>query len=355
MIWSTLRGHDEQVVLFQRAAARGRLAHAYLFAGPEGVGKSRFARVLAQCLFCERTDEADLEACGECPPCRQMAAGSHPDFFFVGRPAGKKELPLETFLGSDERRGREGLCYELSLKPMEAHRRIAVIDDADTMSLESANAILKTLEEPPARSLLILIASNIDALLPTIRSRCQQVRFPPLPESDVAELLREQQMVPDRAEAESVAGLSGGSLAVAAQLLDPAYREIRDTLYEALAKGRFNSLALAEALTGHVAQLGGDTAGQREAAGWVIRFALEFYRHVLLCLSSEASAASMEPVERFAARLDPDSPEDLELVMSLFERTAEAEAQLERNVSVPLCLEGLCDGLARVGRGAVPA
>ncbi|HUG91942.1 MAG TPA: hypothetical protein VML55_13975, partial [Planctomycetaceae bacterium] len=98
--------------MFRRALSRGRFSHAYLFAGPEGAGKRLFARTLAQCLFCQADQRAQaLEACGTCSACRQMQAGTHPDYLAVGCPDGKSALPIELFVGPPERRGREGLCH----------------------------------------------------------------------------------------------------------------------------------------------------------------------------------------------------------------------------------------------------
>ncbi|MGE3316360.1 MAG: hypothetical protein AB7O26_14690, partial [Planctomycetaceae bacterium] len=152
MIWEKIRGHESLVEMFRRSAARGRLSHAYLFVGPAGVGKMLFAKTLAQCLFCERFDDSELEACGECGPCRMMQAGTHPDFLTLGRPDSKNVIPIELIAGSRERRGQDGLCHDIALRPMAGMRRVAVIDDADYLNAESANAFLKTLEEPPPGS-----------------------------------------------------------------------------------------------------------------------------------------------------------------------------------------------------------
>src|SRR5690606_25957369 len=96
-IWNRIRGHEAQVEMFRRSIGRGRLAHAYLFVGPDGIGKRRFARMFAQCLFCERRRAEDLDACGECSSCKQMQAGTHPDYLAVGRPEGKSVVPIELF------------------------------------------------------------------------------------------------------------------------------------------------------------------------------------------------------------------------------------------------------------------
>src|SRR3712207_5042950 len=96
MSWSSVRGHDRLIDAFARVVRRGRLAHAYLFVGPDGVGKRRFARELAKSLLCEARSDADpLAACGRCDACLLVDAGTHPDFFEVGRPEEKNELPIE--------------------------------------------------------------------------------------------------------------------------------------------------------------------------------------------------------------------------------------------------------------------
>src|SRR5262245_5894502 len=180
MSWNTLLGHTGQIQNLRAAAAGGRLAHAYAFVGPSGIGKRSFALEVAACLLCKNRTDAQLEACGECASCQQVAVGTHPDLFAVGLLKGKRELLLEQFIGDKESRGKAGLWYDGSLKPMAGRRRVAIIDDAETLNDESANALLKTLEEPPPNSVLVLLATSADLLLPTIRSRCQVVAFQPL-------------------------------------------------------------------------------------------------------------------------------------------------------------------------------
>ena len=143
MPWGSVRGHDRLVADLRRAAAQGRLPHAFLFVGPEGVGKHLFARTLARALLCERPPEAALAPCGECPSCHQVEAGTHPDVLAVARPEDKHELPI---------RAIRDLGHDLALKPMRGARRVAVVDDADDLSEEASNAFLKTLEEPPPGS-----------------------------------------------------------------------------------------------------------------------------------------------------------------------------------------------------------
>ena len=350
MIWQKLRAHQEQVAKFQRTITRGRLSHAYLFVGPSGIGKRMFARGLAQCLLCETIPDEQLDACGRCIPCKQMAAGTHPDFIEIGCPEGAKFLPIKLIAGDDESRGKEGLCYEMSRRPMEGDRKIAIIDDTDMMNDASANAFLKTLEEPPPYGTMFLIAASAEGLLPTIRSRCQQVRFAPLPTTDTVELLIELGMVHDAAEAESIAALCDGSLTTATQLLDPELRKLRDRLYDELAKGRaMNAVRLAAQMVEGLEALDAPAAEQRDNARWLIRFSIEFFRQASLRISG-GRHAPIPQLERFCTSLNNEPEHDLETTMRLFERCEHAQFHLDQYMQIPLCLEGLFGEVARINR-----
>lgn len=352
MNWDDLRGHRDQIEMLRRSIARGRQAHAYLFAGSPGIGKSRFARIFAQSLFCEKHDDTELLACGDCSPCRQMDAGSHPDFFAIGCPEGKNEIPVSVFYGDKERRGREGLIHDLSLRPMAGTRRIAVLDDANRMNEEGANAMLKTLEEPPPNSMLILIAENLDAMLPTIRSRCQLVRFSPLAASDVSDLLLENEIASTPEEATAAAAMSEGSLHIASQLLNSELRALRLKLYEALATADLRPIDVAKAMTAGIDELGGDTNEQRRNAGWLIRFAQEFYRQAVLQLSGDHLPAGQgtEIVVKFTTMLTTRGSKGLELAMELFDRCVLAEDHISWNVAPAKTMDSLFDDLARTTR-----
>lgn len=355
-IWDGLRGHREQIEMFRRTVARGRLTQAYLLVGPEGIGKQQFARRLAECLLCQQRPRNQLEACGECPGCRPFLAGAHPDFVFVERDPGKRELTVDKFLGDDEQRGRVGLCHDLALRPLPGSRKVAIINDADTMNEVSANALLKTLEEPPEGAVLFLIASNLDAVLPTIRSRCQHVRFSPLTTDDIAELLESLGLTSGREEAAAVAALSEGSLATARQLLDPGLRGLQTVLLDDLARPDFGGLALAKKLQEGLDKLSSEASEQRVFAHWLIRFTVEFYRAALWEFSG--AATDVGPADSAARRwIDalPLTAEDAaDLVGQLIERAAQATGHIEQNVSVSLALEGLFDELARLTRAALP-
>ena len=328
-VWDDFRGHAAVVDGFRRAVDRNRLSSALLLAGPAGAGKRLFAAKLARCLLCVRTAADELEACGVCQSCVSAAAGTHPDLHRVGLPEGKREIPLAAFVGEKEDRGSSGLCYELSRRPALSGRRVAVIEDADRVNPQAANAFLKTLEEPPPGAVLMLLSDRPDGLLPTIRSRCQTVRFGPLPDADVAALLQEQGLAADPAEADRVARLARGSLEAAARLADPAVRGLREVVRRHV--GRGGPVAAAKAVVAAVEEAGSDAPSQRAAAAWVFAFVADLYRDRLAGLSEQIAEGTAPPdaAEPAAAALD---------------RLLEAEAQVARNASVPPILEALvCD------------
>lgn len=334
--------------MFRRAVQRGRTAHAYLFLGPAGIGKRFVARRIAQALFCGRREPTDLDACGDCSACKQILSGAHPDLLTVSLPEGKKELPIEAFVGADDRRGREGLLKELSLRPMSASRRIAIIDDADRMNEASANALLKTLEEPPPDSILILISASSDALLPTIRSRCQPLLFGALSDADVAELLIQNEWERDPAAANEIARLSGGSLDTARQLLQPGLRALREGIANLFAQTPFDAVEGAEGMLKSLEDLGGGAAGQREHASWWLRFAVDFLRQAL---APEVEVAPA--VERFRRAYPPDDPQAAGRIADVLDRCLQAESQLHQSMPVPLCVESLLYDVGRILRGAL--
>ena len=153
MSWSEIIGHEAVVERFKRAALKGRLVSTYLFVGPDGIGKRKFALKLAQAVLCEVNPEEQLEPCGSCPGCQQVAASTHPDLIQIAKPEDKANIPVETFIGDRDHRMQVGLCHDISLKPFSGSRKVAIIDDSDALNQESANALLKTLEDPPKAQL----------------------------------------------------------------------------------------------------------------------------------------------------------------------------------------------------------
>jgi len=281
--WLGVQGHDQVVDRFRRALANNRLASSFLFVGPAGVGKRMFAERLAQTFLCSTRPEALLDPCGECPDCKQVLAGAHPDLEFVEKPRDKTVLPLELFIGDDQNRMKKGLCHAISLKPMRGRRKVAIIDDADLFNQESANSLLKTLEEPPPNSVLILIGTSEQKQLPTIRSRCQIVRFGPLSIELTTQLLQQEEEITE-AQANEAASLSGGSLTLARTMLDEELRGFRHLLYDRLASGDLRGDGFAKTLIGFIDSAGAAANLRRKRMRQVFDMAAEFYRELIRLL-----------------------------------------------------------------------
>jgi len=219
MSFNAVIGQELAVGLLRRALDQERLAHAYLFLGPEGVGKSLIARIFAEMLNCEG-DTA--RPCGECVSCKKIEGGIHPDVTVLS-PEGKSSQ-----IGIDAIR-RIGAA--MPLKPYEGRTKVFIIDGADRMTEEAANSLLKTLEEPPKDTVIILIASNMFKLQPTIVSRCQKVLFHPLSEEAITnELIKRHGL--DEKKAVSVSRFSEGRMGRAIEVLDGEALAKRDKIVE---------------------------------------------------------------------------------------------------------------------------
>jgi DNA polymerase-3 subunit delta' len=334
--WKRVRGHEALAQSFEKIIRRGRLGHAYLFAGPPGVGKRLFADELAKAIFCENRPAEKLEACDQCDACLQVAAGTHPDLFIVQRPEDKLEVPIDSM--------RE-LCKNFSLKSARGRGKIIIVDDADDLNEESANCFLKTLEEPPPKSLLLLIGTSPDRQLPTILSRCQVVHFAPLSEPLLRELLQSRG-VEDRDLVDRLARLSGGSLGNALALADPALWEFRRAFLEGLSRPPCDSVGLAQAFFHFVEEAGKESAAQRGRASLTLRLLIDFF-DAGLSLSLGNAPKIVEPTDMtllktLVQRVDTDS------WLAILDRCLEADYQIDRRVQLVLAVEAFVDVIGRI-------
>jgi len=232
---TTVRSQPTAIQTLRRALSTARVHHAYLFDGPEGVGKERAAFGLAQALVCERRAADAADACGACSPCTRALPRpgadrpTHPDVVVLERglyePAtiGRRS-PESQDISIDQ--VRTLVLARASFPPYEGRAKVFIVRRAEELSASAANALLKTLEEPGARTHFVLLCCSCDALLPTIRSRTQRVRFGVLPDDVIAELLRERGV--DRERAAQIAGLAGGTMASAVALSDAEASARRD-------------------------------------------------------------------------------------------------------------------------------
>jgi DNA polymerase-3 subunit delta' len=323
---STVRGQTTAVETLRRALATGRVHHAYLFEGPAGVGKERAAFGLAQALVCETRPEGTADACGHCRACIRSVPHpgegrpTHPDVVVIERglydPAALgRRTPETQDISIDQIRAL--VLARAAFPPTEGKAKVFIVRRAEELSLAAANALLKTLEEPGARTHFVLLSALGDALLPTIRSRVQRVRFGPLAESLVVDLLVEQGI--DQARAVGLAQLSGGSMAAALAFADP----------EATAQREELAARALEAL--HAADLGPALEIAEEAK----KLGKDALASVL-----EAFASALATVARRAARGEA-SARSAEGAATRYAQVLAALRQLEANASAQLTVEAM--------------
>ena len=221
MPFRNLAGHGRLLDLTARAASRGSLPPSLIFAGPDGVGKRRAAVALAQLFNCTAPQpggpDRAPDACGACGPCRRIERGVHADVLMI-EPGDTGSIKVDQVRQAIERS---------AYRPFEGRRRVVIVDDADAMEAPAQNALLKTLEEPPSASSFVLVTSRPDMLLPTVRSRCQHLRFGRLAPGDVAAVLIADHGFAEPA-AHAAAALADGSIGQALEGDTEGYTGARD-------------------------------------------------------------------------------------------------------------------------------
>jgi len=238
MSFSEIRDQEVAVRLLRNMIRRDRVAHGLLFHGPPGVGKRLAAVEFAKALNCEK---ADGDACGICLPCKKVVNGTHPDVKHI-EPAGRTRIiDVETI---------ETINDLSAYRPFQGRHRIFIIHDAERMRHDAQNHFLKTLEEPASATLFLLLSEHPQQFLPTIRSRCQQVRFGALRPETVAELLLRDRDLPEEA-VRSLARLSQGQMNRAVDLIESERRPIVLNIIDRLGRGE-DPLQLSEEFAKHI-------------------------------------------------------------------------------------------------------
>ena len=220
MLLSDIKGQPNAVKYLSRCLSSGRVANSYLFSGSKGIGKALTARAFIMELVCSQDP-----ACGECASCLKIEKGDHPDVIWI-KPEKNRLIKIE------EVRKIKDL---LSLKPYEAARGVCVIEDAHMMRQETSNALLKLLEEPPGDSVMVLMSDKKELLLPTVLSRCSEVRFRSLPVGDTRDILLDQTDI-SKETAEFLAYFTQGSPGLALELVEEGFEEYRSSIVDMIGR-----------------------------------------------------------------------------------------------------------------------
>lgn len=336
-LFKNILGQDDAISWITRAYQADRLPHGLIFAGPRGVGKGTTALALAAVYLCHRPDAKTVSPCGKCDSCRLLEVGNHPDFTRVYRQlrrlekkdAVAKDLSVDVI--------RQFLVAPANLKPALGHGKVFVVEEAETMNAAAQNSLLKTLEEPFGRTLIILLSDQPQSLLPTIQSRTQTVRFHALEASLVARELAARGI--DPATAKFAAELSEGSIGAAMEWIRDdvvsASRELVRQLDELLAGRVPENLAdwfkaASEAYAKKQSEQDENASvdqGKREGLSLYLRIAGQRFRRVLR---------------------ESDDPRAIELACNAIDAIARADDYLDANVNIPIIFQQLSQTLIRL-------
>lgn len=334
-MWRTF-GHDKAVNLLKRSLAEGRLSHAYLLAGPHQVGKMTLALDIAQAVNCLEDDKP----CKHCGQCDRIARGLHADVQVVGLASrGPGDGRSRVSISIDQVREVQ---REASLKPYEGKYRVFIFDGAELLSDEAANSLLKTLEEPPAQVLLLLLTSDTASLPATVVSRCQLLELRPVARSAVAGHL-EVHYDTDGGKADEIARLSDGRLGWA---IDAANRpEVLERLSEKLGAIEAVARGGSEKRFAYAADLASAIAKDRDSGRRELDTWLAWWRDVLLVKNGVSGFVThLSSLETLRSVADALSSEQLTQAVNAIHQTAD---YLESNINPRLALENLMLELPR--------
>jgi len=315
MRFESIIGQERPIRFLTRMLQKGSIPHAMLFTGVDGVGRQTTAKALGMALNC--LSPVGISACGECPSCQKLISGTHPDMITVKREG--------AFIKIDQVRS---VSRQLRFAPLEGNWRVVIVNEAQAMNLEASNAILKVLEEPPKRTVIILTASQTTDLLPTIVSRCQQIAFKPIPHERVAEALVELHGL-DRQTATTLAVSTRGSLGKALSVDEEKWTVWRTRLLEQIASLSTRSIqpvfALADALV-----------RDKERLADALDMIMTWFRDILMCKVSPERIINKDFMTRIEHAAQGNSVNELlEKVGAVYA----AQTAISRNSNPRLALE----------------
>lgn len=319
-------GHETAVAFLKVHTKPEKLRHAYLLTGSQGIGRRTLALAFIKALNCQNPPEPG-EFCGVCAVCRQIDAQSFPDLMVLAPEEGHQDLRIDQI---------RSVQQSLALAPYQAKYRVVLILDFQRATASASNALLKSLEEPPARAVLVLTADSEENLLPTISSRCQIVRLRPLPMEKASSWLEQKLQIPAE-RAAVLAHLSSGRVGAAVRFdqnpeILASYHDALDRLEELLYAARRQRLQYVESLQK-------SKSGQRELTAQLVSAWLSFWRDVLIV----RSGAEMPLVNQDRQRSLEDTARQLDLanIEQILERHEKALARLDAYVNPRLTLEHL--------------
>ncbi len=314
MTFDAITGHQQQKNILLRALSSQRVAHAYLFEGPDGIGKRMMALAFARALFCQNGT-----GCGECPACLKVASHNHPDIHLLE--ANGEALKIAQI---------RSLQQELSLRPLEGKYKVCLIDGAENFTTGAANALLKTLEEPRPGTLIILLTNQPEKLLPTIRSRCQRLPFSLLPKPQLATLLAEKLGL-NTTQSLVLAALSEGSFKKALGPNRDFFLEKRGQLIQSLS-------ALSSGSTIPTFSFADELQKEKESLPVILDIFQAFYRDLLL-LKHDRPVEELINQDLLELLQQQNQQTTTDSLLAKLKALESARFHLQRNVNPRLTLE----------------
>ena len=353
-MFSEIIGQSHAIGALRGAVGSGRLPGTYLFVGPEHIGKTAAALALAQTLNCTADERSDLlDGCGECYSCRSIASGTHPDVRSAAPSGPSRTLRIPQFWpreGVREHPADRAMLRDLHFAPVRAKRRVFIVEDADALNDDTANSLLKVLEEPPPYALFILTASATNSVLPTILSRSQAIRFRIVPTPDIERALKERHTL-DEPHARFIAAFCQGRIGEAFRLASqPSLLEARQIVLDTasdLSSGTplIHAYKIADDLRKAADKLG---AGRKDEAGESQRTALAHAIDIVTLwygdlLRAVVAPQSTEPVnsDRSAQIRAHAAHYDAASLARAIRILADARRYVERNASAQIATEAM--------------
>lgn len=329
MSFKTISCQDRAIKLFQNAILNDRLAHAYILAGQEGIGKTLFSRELAKTIFCQHRG---TDACDTCNSCKRITSDNFSDLFFILPEKNSRVIKIEQL---------KYLQDVLNVKPLESKYKIVIIQSADKMNEEASNCLLKTLEEPPSYAIIILIVTSLESVRETIRSRCQIVRFSPLSSTVVKDILINRFQL-DNKKAERLAVVSNGSIERATLLSGTHALEKKNWLVDRILKLEMNdNLTFSKELfeEWHIQDLEVLEEKRTYVKELILSFLL-YYRDLLICKTG-GSKLPIHYIDWKDALISKSNSLSEDVLFRIINVIKTSLGHLDHNANITLLLENM--------------